>query len=121
MQTVKIRGRMEGDDEVALVLRQSRHRNGVGGEPFVVSLFDKQGEESDRPQHMVAISFLTGSRGDFIDRTAVLDLTLLIDGVIDFGENSWRGSDLYGPMLADAWEKAELEKYPDLPVWGEED
>ena len=125
-----IRGRLGDDDELIDVIGQSQHRNGVGGVPLVVSLFDKAGNRpGDLTQHMVGISFLTGENGTkggnrrqrFIDHTAVLDIGLLFDGVITMGDNSWRGSDLYGPVLADAWEKVESEKYPDLPVWDDDE
>jgi len=90
-----------GDPQTVRVLSQAHHRNGVGGEPFVVSLFDVADDEGI--SHFLAMSF-GNTRHEFIDRTGVLDLKLAADGVIAFGDNSWRGSDLYGPVLADAWE-----------------
>lgn len=56
------------------------HRNGVGGLPFSVVLFDD--EECGR---MVGIVF-----GEPMT-TAVLNIDLLSDSNIAFGENSWRG------------------------------
>jgi len=64
------------------------HRNGVAGEPFkaVIFKYDKK--------KMLAIRFDDGapdSIGFSNPRCAVFDLDLLAQGVIEFGENSWRG------------------------------
>lgn len=61
----------------------AHHRNGICGEPFDIVLFaDKQ----YRPmRNMMAIIFETKTC------VAVLDTDLLAGGVIEFGQNSWRG------------------------------
>lgn len=92
-----------GEPQTVTVIAQDSHRNGVGGEPFVVSLFNIANPDGSEQMRMIGISFLGPNRQFFIDHTAVLDLKLAADGVITFGENSWRGSDIYGPVLADAW------------------
>ena len=58
------------------------HRNGIGGAPFVVVLFEDHGTESSRK---VAILFEQGGH------CAVLDVNKLFLGDIAFGSNSWRG------------------------------
>src|SRR5262245_35253166 len=65
------------------------HRNGVGGEPFDVVLFEDDGEHGSRK---VAIVF------DEPGRCAVLDVGKLAEGNVRFGQNSWRG-DLYEGTL----------------------
>lgn len=67
------------------------HRNGVFGAPFDVVTFS----HDDRA--MVAILF-DYDRDEGLDRTAVFDLSLLAQGEIAFGRNSWRG-DVYAPVL----------------------
>lgn len=65
----------------------ARHRNGVGGAPFYVILFDWQNDVSgERGQDFQAIVF------DAPWHTAVLDPQKIIEGNIDnFGSNCWRG------------------------------
>jgi hypothetical protein len=65
------------------------HRNGVGGAPFHVVLFQDSGELGSRK---VAIVF------DTEWHTAILDVTKLASGDVAFGSNSWRG-DHYEPLL----------------------
>lgn len=69
------------------------HRNGIGGAPFHVVLFDDNpGPEASRK---VGIVF------DQAHHCAVLDVARLAAGDIAFGSNSWRG-DAYEPHLRDA-------------------
>lgn len=58
------------------------HRNGIGGAPFDVVLFEDRGEEGSRK---VAVLF------DDLGHCAVLDVAKLAAGDIAFGSNSWRG------------------------------
>ena len=94
------------------IIDQDYHRNGVGGAGVVFTLFDREeigyGGEP-RVRRMLGVSF-TGSRQFFVEHTAVLDLQETVDGNIEFARgNSWRGSDEFGPTLADAWERTEGE------------
>lgn len=77
------------------------HRNGVGGEPFYVITFRDIEEERD----MVAVLFENDAPsrpGRFVNpRTAVFDRSMLGNGEIAMGTNSWRG-DVYDPALRDA-------------------
>ncbi len=74
----------------------SPHRNGVGGAPFHVVLFDedKSSDPADRG-HKVGIVF------EDPWHTAVLAVERLARGDIAFGSNSWRG-DEYEPHLRQA-------------------
>jgi hypothetical protein len=58
------------------------HRNGISGAPFHVIVFDDHGEEASRK---VGIVF------DSPYHVAVLDVAKLAEGIITFGQNSWRG------------------------------
>ncbi len=92
------------------VLKQDYHRNGVGGNGFVVSLFEWDTDDVDDDKRFVGISF-GSSREEFIFNTAVLHLGQLQDGNIEFARgNSWRGSDHCGPALADAWNEFDPEE-----------
>jgi hypothetical protein len=64
----------------------AHHRNGVGGNPFYVIRF------TDKRQEMVGILF------EEPRSVAVFDSRLLAEGIIAFGDNSWRG-DEYEPFL----------------------
>lgn len=68
------------------------HRNGVGGAPFDVVLFEDRGEEGSRK---VAVLF------DDTGHCAVLDVAKLAAGDVAFGSNSWRG-DWYEERLRKA-------------------
>ena len=72
-----------------------RHRNGVGGEPFNIVLFQDRGREGTRK---LGIIF------DEPNYCAVLDVAKLAAGDIAFGSNSWRGDD-YEPHLRKAIEQ----------------
>ena len=76
-------------EESLKVIEIARHRNGVGGWPFDVVLFEDGGEHGSRK---VAIVF------DEPGRCAVLDVGKLAAGDVRFGENSWRG-DVYERAL----------------------
>jgi hypothetical protein len=72
------------------------HRNGVGGAPFHVAIFDEDdGARPDDQGRMVGIVFETPNH------CAVLDISKLANGDIAFGSNSWRG-DAYEPQLRKA-------------------
>ena len=59
------------------VTSQASHRNGSGGDPFVVSLFEWATE--DAHGGFVAVSF-GDTRNEFIERTAVLNIAELAKG-----------------------------------------
>ncbi|MFO0942311.1 MAG: hypothetical protein U0930_16355 [Pirellulales bacterium] len=65
------------------------HRNGISGAPFHVILFDDKGEQASRK---LGIIF------DAPHSVAVLDVNMLAQGNIAFGQNSWRG-DVYETEL----------------------
>jgi hypothetical protein len=67
------------------------HRNGIGGAPFHVAIFDED-KHADDQCRKVAIIF------ERPDHCAVLDIAKLATGDIAFGSNSWRG-DEYEPHL----------------------
>ena len=58
----------------------AHHRNGVGGAPFKVAVVN----DADEGQMLVVMFEEEG-------HTAVFNLQKLAQGVIEFGENSWRG------------------------------
>lgn len=64
------------------IINVAHHRNGVSGNPFYVVTF------RDGRQKMLGIVF-EEQQGT----VAVFDSELLSQGVIAFGENSWRGDD----------------------------
>jgi hypothetical protein len=75
------------------------HRNGVGGAPFHVAIFDE--DKSVRPEDQgrkVGIVFEEEAH------CAVLDIAKLAAGDVAFGSNSWRG-DEYEPHLRRAVQK----------------
>ena len=91
------------------------HRNGIAGEPFRVALFRDETEKRD----MVAI--LTDENGDDYGqkrngRCYVLDVAMLAEGSIRFGENSWRG-DAYEPHLRPMIEDALQRQYDDQDAY----
>lgn len=91
------------------VVKQDYHRNGIGGDGFVVSLVEWKEPETATP-HFVAISFFAEDTGltrevqaeTFRAKTAVLSLDDLMVGDI---ENAWRGADRVGLAVVDAWVK----------------
>lgn len=68
------------------IIKADSHRNGVGGDPFKVAIV----QEGDSKKLVIM----------FEERytTAVFDLDLLKEEVIEMGENSWRG-DQYDDLL----------------------
>jgi hypothetical protein len=69
------------DKNLVSKAKVAHHRNGVGGESFSVVSFYYKENKSD----MIGIVF----SGD--GQVAVFDRKLLGEGIIEFGENSWRG------------------------------
>jgi hypothetical protein len=81
------------------VVDTAHHRNGVAGEGFTVRLVEDNSEDGQR---FVVITFDSDPM-----RTAVLDIDLLADGVITFGENSFRGDSFAWSLgLTESGEKA---------------
>ena len=72
------------------VIEIASHRNGVGGWPFDVVLFEDGGEHGSLK---VGIVFEEPA-----GQCAVLDVGKLAAGDVRFGENSWRG-DVYEKAL----------------------
>jgi hypothetical protein len=72
------------------------HRNGIGGAPFHVALFDE-----DRGAHPEDQGRKVGIVFNEPGYCAVLDIAKLAAGDIAFGSNSWRG-DEYEPHLRKA-------------------
>lgn len=101
--------------EPVRVVKQDYHRNGIGGDGFIVSLVDwpEAGEDLVTP-HFVAVSFTDPDsrheRGEQIEymrsHTAVLSIDQLMVGDI---KNAWRGADRVGPAVVQAWETACLD------------
>jgi len=77
------------------IITIAHHRNGVGGAPFDVVLFDEAKRAHPENHRKVGIVF------DEPGHVAVLDIAKLAAGDIAFGSNSWRG-DNYEPHLRDA-------------------
>ncbi len=67
----------------------SHHRNGIGGAPFAVILFEDAGPDGSRK---VGIVFEQEAH------CAVLDVDRLAAGDIAFGSNSWRGDHFEEPL-----------------------
>jgi len=101
------------------IVAQDSHRNGVGGEGFVATIIDAIVDGSYH--RFVCTSFtpyIKNNLGDmmsdrernrrmFAAHTAVLDVEMTARGNINFaGGNSWRGSDVFGTICADAWFEA---------------
>ena len=64
------------------IIAFAHHRNGIGGAPFDVILFEDTGPEGGRK-----LAILFEQEG----HCAVLDVDKLAAGDIAFGSNSWRG------------------------------
>ncbi len=71
------------------IIAFAHHRNGIGGAPFAVILFEDAGPEGSRK---VAILFEQEAH------CAVLDVDKLAAGDIAFGSNSWRGDHFEEPL-----------------------
>lgn len=67
----------------------AHHRNGIGGAPFDVILF-----EDTRPEGSRKLAILFEQEG----HCAVLDVDKLAAGDIAFGSNSWRGDSFEEPL-----------------------
>ena len=61
------------------------HRNGICGNPFSVGIV-KKSLEGQKEQTFLIVQFDQSK-----ESTAVFDLDLLKQGIIEFGKNSWRG------------------------------
>ena len=70
--------------------KTAHHRNGVGGVPFDVTIF----QDLDEGKTMLGIQF----DNDDEPFTAVFDFDLLKNDVIEFFDNSWRGDVYHGPL-----------------------
>ena len=71
------------------IVASARHRNGVGGVPFQVSIFEDAGRRF--------LSFDFGKNRGF----GMVDLDLAAAGDIQYGSNSWRG-DQYEKAVREA-------------------
>lgn len=76
------------------------HRNGVSGEGFYAITF----EDLERNDHLLVATVFAES-----GYVAVLDTHLLMQNVVEFGRNSFRG-DYYEPELRQAIKKYESEQ-----------
>ena len=72
------------------LLSIDHHRNGVGGEPFYVALWEDRGQK-----FLVTYFYKDPSRC----ACAAVDVNLAAAGNIAFGENSWRGDHWQDAML----------------------
>lgn len=96
--------------EPVRIVKQDYHRNGIGGEGFIVSLVDwpDAGKGLATP-HFIAVSFPSPDPSTTREEqkeymrshTAVLSIDQLMVGDI---ENAWRGADRVGPAVVEAWE-----------------
>lgn len=87
-------------------IKTACHRNGISGAPFYVSIFEEEGRK------MLGVRFV----GDDIStdiHTAVFDLNLLANGVIEFGENSWRGDNYVDWLRSqqENWDRDRMTEY----------
>ena len=71
------------------IITFAHHRNGIGGAPFAVILFEDTGPEGSRK---VTILFEQEAH------CAVLDVDKLAAEDIAFGSNSWRGDRFEEPL-----------------------
>lgn len=82
----------------------AHHRNGVGGAPFKVAVVD----DADQGKMLVVMFEEEG-------HTAVFDLQKLAEGVIEFGENSWRGDKYEAELRDEMWKEEPF----DAVAWAE--
>ena len=82
------------DKQVRRVYKVAFHRNGICGAPFHVVLFESGGHLKKDRIRMVGMVF------DDPGYCAVLDVTLMEVGTIEFMENSWRGDDFEPELRA---------------------
>ena len=80
---------------ISNVSKVAFHRNGIGGEPFKVVLFDMQ-ESGEPARKMVAIRFDDDVDDFYVSpRIAVFDVAMLSQGIIEMSQgNAWRGDSL---------------------------
>ena len=82
------------DKQVRRVYKVAFHRNGICGAPFHVVLFETGGRLKKDRTRMVGIVFCDAYY------CAVLDVTLMEEGIIEFMDNSWRGDDFEPELRA---------------------
>jgi hypothetical protein len=69
------------------ILKVAHHRNGMLGNSFHVVTF------KNYDLTMVGIVFDKPEPYNFDKKVAILNIDLLSQGIIEFGENSWRGDE----------------------------
>lgn len=74
------------------IVKKAYHRNGIAGEGFMVAI------ANDEDGQKLVIQFREEGH------TAVFDLNLLKNDVIEFGENSFRGDVVGSDIRAQLWE-----------------
>ena len=94
-----------GSVSLEKVVQVAFHRNGVSGTPFHVILFTS--DEAPANPKMAVVFDQPGA-------VAVFDLDLLSEGVIKFGQNSFRGDD-FEPDLRLAIDDA-MGNYVETPL-----
>lgn len=97
-----------GDHMKGKVVSVDYHRNGVGGAGFVTAAIKCQFNDEGDEQMFVTMSFFgyPSSRNTFIEQTGAVDASIAATGNVRFFENSWRGSDMFGEIVAEAFEKS---------------
>jgi len=94
------------------IIKQDYHRNGVGGDGFVVSLVDwPEAAPESVTSHFVAVSFFASDstlpREEQVEymrtHTAVLSIDQMMVGNIG---QAWRGADSVGPAVTKVWARA---------------
>ena len=72
------------------IIKVASHRNGICGDPFDVGIIEDN-KETGVTKRLLVIQFDENNLSGNNCMTAVLDIDLLNDNVIEFGKNSWRG------------------------------
>lgn len=110
------------------IIAQDYHRNGIGGNGTIVTIFEPEPEEGIPAGPFLAMTIdpeLVGDhvptesrvkyRGGFVAadeqsrliqfaaNTYAVHLGMAVDGDIEFTSNSWRAGDHWGPGIAEAW------------------
>ena len=80
--------------------KHDHHRNGVGGYPFHVGLITDEDGSTKLFVHFEETEAEIKANGWQNPRTAILDVDLLAQGVVEFGANSHRG-DHYSDKIED--------------------
>lgn len=103
------------NDGVKRIISQASHRNGVGGAPGIITLFEAYGHRGQflavtiDPGTEVPDTIAVGTEADyrmrrFAEHTIVLKMDETVAGNIAMAEgNSWRGADYYGMDIARAY------------------